>query len=62
MAWSDYKICDQCNNAKVFYDVDCANDQYLEAVDRGAIKAICTDCEKTHKIIIVPLDEIEGKK
>lgn len=28
MAWSDYKICDLCGDAKVFYDANILDERY----------------------------------
>ncbi len=60
MAWSDYKICDHCGNAKVFYDANIEDERYQATwgepsdYDPIGLKAICGDCNKTHEVVIVP--------
>lgn len=59
MAWSDYKICDHCGNAKVFYDANIADERYQATwgepsnYDPIGLKAICGACNKTHEVVIV---------
>lgn len=60
MAWSDYKICDLCGNAKVFYDANIQDKRYQATwgepsdCDPIGLKAICGNCNKTHEVVIVP--------
>lgn len=60
MAWSDYKICDHCGNAKVFYDANIEDERYQATwgepsnYDPIGLKAICGDCNKTHQVVIAP--------
>lgn len=59
MAWSDYKICDHCGNAKVFYDANIQDERYQATwgepsdYDPIGLKAICGNCNKTHEVVIV---------
>lgn len=59
MAWLDYKICDLCGYAKVFYDANISDERYQATYgeesdyDPIGLKAICGECNKTHDIIIV---------
>lgn len=58
MAWSDYKICDCCGNAKVFYDANIQDARYQATwgepsdYDPIGLKAICGECNKTHEVVI----------
>lgn len=60
MAWSDYKICDLCGNAKVFYDANILDERYCATwgepsdYDPIGLKAICGKCNKTHEVVIAP--------
>lgn len=65
MAMADYHICDCCGDAKTFYD---ANNWDGGAVDAGFesglwgaadIAAICSECAKTHKVVIVTKEQEE---
>lgn len=59
MAWSDYKICDCCGDAKVFYDANIQDERYRQTwgepseYDPIGLKAICGNCNKTHEVVIV---------
>ena len=65
MAWADYKICDHCGNAKVFYDANIEDERYQETwgepsdYDPIGLKAICGECNKTHEVVIVPRDRAD---
>lgn len=67
MAWSDYKICDHCGNAKVFYDANIHDERYQATwgkpteYDPIGLKAICGDCNKTHEVVIVTRANIDSK-
>ncbi len=58
MAWSDYKICDLCGDAKVFYDANILDERYCATwgepsdYDPIGLKAICGECNKTHEVVI----------
>lgn len=58
MAWSDYKICDCCGNAKVFYDANIQDARYQATwgepsdYDPIGLKAICGECNKTHEVVV----------
>jgi hypothetical protein len=60
MAWSDYKICDLCGDAKVFYDANILDERYCATwgepsdYDPIGLKAICGKCNKTHEVVIAP--------
>lgn len=68
MAWSDYRICDLCWEAKVFYDANILDDRYRATwgepsdYDPIGLKAICGDCNKTHEVIIVPRAALAAPK
>jgi NADH pyrophosphatase NudC (nudix superfamily) len=70
MAWSDYKICDLCGDAKVFYDANILDERYCATwgepsdYDPIGLKAICGKCNKTHEVVIAPratLASIKGE-
>ncbi len=60
MAWNDYKICDLCQSAKVFYDANIEDERYQATWGKKSnyaaigLKAICGECNQTHEVVIVP--------
>jgi hypothetical protein len=70
MAFADYHICDHCGERKTFYDADHNTDWdaaqgewvYDSIPSSGGVPglpgyrvyALCRECSKTHKIVIVP--------
>lgn len=66
MAAADYRLCDICKS-KTFYDSDLnydlpdfdgsirGRDYSLERT--GDWKVICRECAKTHKVVILPIDD-----
>lgn len=72
MAFADYRLCDVCGG-KAFYDAHLnyefstraeplpadelvrGNDYGLDRLGDWAV--ICTDCAKTHKCVVVPIEE-----
>jgi len=66
MASADYKLCGNCG-AKAFYDantccdypseLDIYDGEFSDWDEDGHI-ALCTECYKTHKVIIVSREEI----
>jgi hypothetical protein len=59
MAMCDYRLCDVCGG-KAFYDVDIRDTRYIatydpsEGVDPVGLAVLCSECNKTHKAIVVP--------
>ena len=59
MAKSDYYLCDVCEG-KAFYDADIQDSAYIATYDHSedatpiAIKALCSECAKTHEIVVQP--------
>ncbi len=64
MALADYYLCDVCER-KAFYDANITDPRYCATwdpeeaaeTDPIGIKAICSDCNKTHEIIVRPKTE-----
>ena len=68
MAFSDYHACDNCGERKTFYDADMdmewVDGDWRYGYAKGGdgypaypgyrVYALCHECEKTHKIVIVP--------
>ena len=68
MAFSDYHACDNCGERKTFYDADmdmeCVDGDWRYGYAKGGddypaypgyrVYALCHECEKTHKIVIIP--------
>lgn len=58
MAASDYYLCDICHS-KAFYDADITDPHYFAAfevnpdVNPIGITAICEECNKTHKCVVI---------
>jgi len=67
MAWCDYKICDCCGDAKVFYDANIQDERYRQThgepseYDPIGLKAICGNCNKTHEVVIVARAKIDSE-
>lgn len=73
MAFCDYHPCDQCGERKTFYDADLDQEWVVDHWRIGYAPggegyppfmgyrpwALCHECEKTHKITIVPITEGE---
>ncbi len=51
MAMADYYCCDLCGD-KAFYDADLNYDDEGNLGYVGDMEVICTDCAKTHEVII----------
>lgn len=67
MAFADYYLCDLCGG-KTFYDSNLSYwDERMDAETGhrvpdgrvGHMRAICTECAKTHRLEIVPRSEGE---
>lgn len=67
MAAGDYHTCDNCGERKTFYDAnmdmkwvngawryDYSESSGVPPFPGYRIYALCTDCEKTHEIVIMP--------
>ncbi len=67
MAFSDYHTCDNCGERKTFYDAhmsvrlvdgvwryDYSESSGVPLFPGYRLYALCTDCEKTHEIVIMP--------
>ena len=65
MAMCDYYLCDECGG-KCFYDAAIAEyddaGRYLLSGSAVDIAAICEDCAKTHKCIVVPREPADGNQ
>jgi len=68
MAMADYYLCDVCGN-KAFYDANITDPRYSaiwderEECDPIGIAAICPECNKTHKAVIVSrIDPTEAQE
>lgn len=62
MALCDYALCDKCEG-KAFYDANIHDSRYCatwdptEDAEPIGIAVLCSECNKTHKAIIVPRAE-----
>ena len=67
MAMSDYYLCDVCGE-KAFYDANITDSRYCATYDPTedaepiGIAVLCSECNKTHELIIRPLAELTGGK
>ena len=72
MALSDYHLCARCGS-KAFYDADIRDAGYVATYDPSegddpiAIAALCTNCAKSHTVIVVerataPAPAAEGRE
>jgi hypothetical protein len=68
MAYADYKHCAVCDR-KVFYDADCCHSYpefdepggRYEQWEREGHAALCLDCLKAHKVVVVTREHVTGK-
>ena len=63
MAGADYKTCDNCGG-KSYYDADLhwdfdEEDKPNGLWNLGDISALCMECAKTHKCVVVAMDMSE---
>ena len=62
MAMCDYALCDVCGG-KAFYDANISDSRYCatwdptEDAEPIGIAVLCSECNKTHKALIVPRAE-----
>lgn len=73
MAFCDYHACDLCGERKTFYDANMDQEWVVDHWRVGyapggegyppfmgyRLWALCGECEKTHKIAIIPITEGE---
>jgi hypothetical protein len=65
MAASDYYLCDLCER-KAFYDSNIEDPRYVATynTDTGyepiGIAVLCSECNKTHKCVVVERSDTEG--
>lgn len=67
MAMADYALCDVCHG-KAFYDANITDSRYCATYDPTedaepiGIAVLCSECNKTHELIIRPLAELTSSE
>lgn len=65
MAMADYCLCDLCEG-KAFYDINIEDPHYVATYNQNTgyepigIAVLCSECNKTHKCVVVERGDTAG--